>query len=140
MKLDNIALFDPRTCISGKVMRLNRITGNIFRKHFKEFKVTNSQVSLLFILSKRDGLTQKALSDISKLEKSSINRNLNRLMSNQYISKADFPLIKITDKGLNMVNQIIPEWEKAMTEIRSLLGEEGEAALNLILSKLNATL
>ncbi len=138
MHTNNIDNFDPKTCISGKVMRLNRMTGNIFRKYISPFGVTNSQVSLLFILSKNDGLTQKELSDFSKLEKSSVNRNLKRLFEQSYLTRSSFPSIKITEKGKQLVNSIIPEWNKAMTEMRTLLGDDGEEALNLVLSKLNS--
>lgn len=136
MEYKNIQNFDPRTCISGKVMRLNRVIANIFRKHLSPFEVTDSQLSLLFVLSKKDGLTQKQLTEILQLEKSSLNRNLKRLLEKDLLTRADFPIIRITNKGKELTNTIIPHWEKAMAEIRTLLGEEGEAALNVVSSKL----
>lgn len=136
MKLENLPSFDPRTCISGKVMRLSRATANIFRKYLQPHGITDSQLSILFILSKSDGLTQKQLSDIAVLEKSTLSRNLKRLLDKQYVSRSDFPIISITEKGKQFVNDIIPEWQKAMNEIREILGEDGEDALNLLHSKL----
>ena len=35
-----------------------------------------------------------------------------------------------------MLNDIVPEWEKAMQEIRGYLADDGESALDLILGKL----
>lgn len=138
MEFKNIHNFDPRTCISGKVMRLNRMTANIFRKHISPFGITDSQLSLLFILSKMEGLTQKQITDFLHLEKSSLNRNLKRLLDKELLTRKDFPLIKITNKGKELTNRIIPHWERAMAEIRVLLGEEGEIALNVVASKLKA--
>ncbi len=129
--------FNPAICISAKIMRINRITGNIIRKYIQTFWVINSQVSILFVISKRRALTQKELAAFTKLEKSSIHRNLKRLIDQAYLSRTDFPLIKITEKGLALVNDIVPEWEKAMTDIRALLADDGEQALNLIHSKLH---
>ncbi len=136
MTLENLEGFDPTLCISGKMSRVHRFTANIFRKYLHPFGITNSQLSLLFILSKMDGLTQKELTQISVLEKSSINRNLKRLFDHNLATRKDFPIITITQEGKTFVNKVIPEWEKAMAEIKELLGEEGEKALQLLHSKL----
>ena len=42
----------------------------------------------------------------------------------------------MTTKGKELLEQIIPEWEKAMIEVRSKLKEEGEEALNIMLAQL----
>ncbi len=117
-------------------MRINRITANIFRKHLRPFDITDSQLTLLFVLSKKDGMTQKQLSDFIVIEKSSLHRNLVRHFEKEYLTKQDFPIIRITQKGKTLVNEIIPEWENAMLEIRKLLDEEGETAINTLTSKL----
>ena len=100
------------------------------------FGVTNSQVSLLFILSKHQGLTQKQLADIAHLEKSSLHRNLKILVRGHYVKKANFPIFEITDEGKKLVNAIIPEWEKAMAEIRAIIGLKGESAITEVHQKL----
>jgi len=131
-KYKNIESFDPRTCLSGRISRIHRLTANIFRKHIAPFGVTNSQLTLLFILSKNTVLNQKQLATIAKLEKSSLHRNLKRLIDKKYISLTDFPLLQLTDDGKKLVNSIIPEWEKAMAEIRGKIGVDGELSINHI--------
>jgi len=135
-EINDFTSFDPRVCLSGKISRIHRLTANIFRKYIAPFDVTNSQVSLLFILSKNSGLTQKQLSDMAKLEKSSLHRNLKRLVESGYIGRNYFPEFQITETGKQLVIAIIPEWEKAMAEIRSVIGEEGETAVSEIHKKL----
>ncbi len=130
---------DPTTCLSGKMGRISRITGNIFRKHIKPFGLSTSQMSLLFLLSKREGLTQKEICDIQCMEKSSLNRNLKRLFENNYASKDQFPQINITEKGKALLEKAIPAWRKAMEEIRNLLNADGEEAVNTVLNKLKNT-
>ncbi|PCJ81834.1 MAG: hypothetical protein COA57_13875 [Flavobacteriales bacterium] len=136
MEFENIQSFDLTTCIGSKVMRISRITAKIFRKYLRPFNITGSQLTVLFILAKREGLTQKRLCEIAQLEKSSLNRNLKRLFEKRYLSRKEFPIINITDEGKSLVNTIIPEWEKAMKEIRQILGEDGEDALDMTLTKL----
>lgn len=136
MKFENLINFNPSDCISGKVMRLNRVTANVFRKYLNPFNITDSQLSILFVLTKKGGLNQKQLSVITQLEKSSLHRNLKRLFQKKYLSKTKFPIIEITSKGKIFVNNIIPEWEKAMNEINELLEEDGKIALELVHTKL----
>ncbi len=99
--------FNPKDCISGKMMRLNRLTANVFRKYLKPFNVTDSQLTLLFILSKKKNLSQKALSEIALLEKSSLNRNLRRLIEANLISNGNKSELNLTTKGKNLVEKII---------------------------------
>lgn len=136
MEFENLKSFNPRECISGKMTRLNRITANIFRKYISPFGITNSQLTLLFILTKRENINQKQLSEIAILEKSSLNRNLKRLDASGLINKRNFPLFSISQKGKILVNQIIPEWRKAMIEIEEILGKEGKEALGIVTTKL----
>jgi len=90
----------------------------------------------MFILAKKEHMTQKQLSEFAFLEKSSLNRNLTRLFERKLLSKEEFPLITITTDGKYFVENIIPVWEKAMTEINQKLGETGHTAVNSIHSQL----
>ena len=137
MEFKNIAEFNPRECVSGKVKRLNRLTANVFRKHLSPFGITDSQVSLLFILSKKGKTNQKELTEITQLEKSSLNRNLKRLVDKNYISKQEFPLLKLTHTGKVFVENIIPEWRKAMTEIKGLISVEGLNGIDTALENIS---
>lgn len=129
-------IHNPRECISGKISRINRLTANIFRKYLAPFGITDSQTTLLFILSYGNEFSQKQLCDIAKLEKSSLNRNLKRLAESNYISKKSLPKLLITSEGKEIVSNILPEWGKAMTEIKQLIGTDGEDAVNLLHTKL----
>lgn len=132
MEFDNLVGFDPRLCIGGKVRRVALITSSIFRKYYAPFGITDSQTSILFILTQFGSKTQKELTDITKLEKSTLNRNLARLITNGYLNKENFPKISITQEGKTLVNNIIPEWKKAMKEITKLLTVEGLESLNTV--------
>jgi DNA-binding MarR family transcriptional regulator len=132
MELEHLVDFDPSTCIGGKVRRIALITSNIFRKYYTPFGITDSQISILFTLTKIGNKTQRELTDITKLEKSTLNRNLKRLFEKELLSKEYFPEISITIKGKSFVNQIVPEWKKAMIEIQDLLTREGLDALNFV--------
>ncbi len=114
----------------------HRAVANVFRKYLQPFDLTDSQFTLLSILSKNDGLNQKTLGQIAFLEKSSLHRNLKRLVERGLVSKIDFPVFRISEQGKILLESVIPEWEKAMAEMRQILKPNGENAVQLIVSKI----
>lgn len=137
VKYPNIEKCDPRTCISGNMMKSNRIIANVFRKHLKPFGITDSQLSMLFFITKAKNVSQKQIAERLFLEKSTVNRNITRLMDQQYLSTDSNKIINTTEKGKQLLEKVIPRWNIAMKEIQSILGKEGVQAVNLILGKLN---
>ena len=127
---------DPQPCFSSRILKCNRIIATVFRKHLIQFDLTNSQLSLLFILAKRGPLKQVELSEHLYLEKSSLSRNLRRLLERGYIAKEAVKVIDITEKGKAFLERVIPAWNRAMEESRELLGEDGEAALTTVFTRL----
>ena len=127
---------NPKTCISGIMMRSNRIIANIFRKYLKQFDLTDSQLSILFVISKISKINQKIISEFLYMEKSTVHRNLNRLIKKEYITSDSQKYLHMTDNGLDFLESVIPHWNEAMEESKKILGKEGEAALSVLLSKL----
>lgn len=134
--MKDLELFNPSICIARKIQKSNRIINNIFRNHLKHLDLSNSQVSILFVLSKKRTISQKDLSEFLALEKSTVNRNIKRLVTQGYLEIISHKKVSITDAGLAMVLKTIPFWEEAMSEIETILKKEGLDSLNLILNKL----
>lgn len=132
----NLDHFNPSDCISGKVMKCNRIVANLFRKHLTQFNITDSQLSILFVISKAKNSNQKKISELLYLEKSTVNRNIKRLLEQEIIAYTNGKDLELTEEGKQLLNNVIPHWEKAMAEIKILLDEEGENALNLLTTQL----
>jgi len=107
--------FNPRECIASKIQKSNRIINNIFRKHLKQLNLSNSQVSILFVVSNKKTITQKELSDILYLEKSTVNRNIERLIKQGFLLQNRFKKIEITKNGVDKVKRIIPVWNLIQT-------------------------
>ncbi|WP_420320891.1 MarR family winged helix-turn-helix transcriptional regulator [Flagellimonas sp.] len=133
----NIDHCNPSTCISGNIMKCKRIIANIFRKHLRPFGITDSQLSILFVVTKASAVNQKRLSEKLYMEKSTVNRNLKRLTDKNYISMDGTSFLFTTEKGKAFLEGVIPHWNNAMAEIREILDQDGENALNLILGKLS---
>jgi DNA-binding MarR family transcriptional regulator len=128
----NLEACDPRQCISSRILKCNRIISSVFRKHLLPYKITNSQMSILFILAKRGGSTQQELATQLFLEKSTISRNMQRLFEGKLIVKKSPKKIEITGAGKTFLETIIPAWDKAMEESKALISERGDEALTIL--------
>ena len=126
------------TCISSKIRKCNRIVANVFRQYLNPMGITDSQLSVLFITTKGQMINQARLSQMLYLDKSTVNRNIERLVQNGYIAFDDQKYLFTTSKGKDFLEKIIPQWDKAMEEIREILDDEGELALNVLFKKLTA--
>ena len=126
-------------CPLGLLTLLQRKIGKMFRNHFSELNVTNSQSSIFLILLKMGELPQSELGKLLDLERSTICRDLARLIDQGYLYKAKggkSPLIGLTKKGEDFALEIFEEWEKGYKETRDLLGEDGFAALRNLEKKI----
>ncbi|MEE9364147.1 MAG: MarR family transcriptional regulator [Cellulophaga sp.] len=117
-------------------MKCNRMVANVYRKHLSKFNVTDSQLSVIFVLSKAKSINQKGIAEILVLEKSTINRNIRRLLNDGIIKKGKDMNLSLTSKGQILLKKALVGWGKFMTEINSSLGEDGIMALDLVTSKL----
>ena len=97
--------------------------------------ITSSQMSVLFVVSKGKEVNQKKLGDVLNMDKSTVTRNLKRLFEKEWISKKGAHLV-MTEQGLIALENILPAWQAAMVEIKSILGEDGQESLNTVVNKL----
>ncbi|MEO0895579.1 MAG: MarR family transcriptional regulator [Bacteroidota bacterium] len=118
-------------------MKCHRIIASIFRKHFKEFGVTNSQFSMMLFISKAKKVNQALISKQMHLDKSSVNRNLKRLLDQGWVQKEDKMILTMTPKGFELMEEMIPKWNLAMDEVKEAIGEDGIRAVDLLLAKLS---
>lgn len=132
----NLSKCTPIDCISSKMMRCNRIVANIFRNHLKDTDITNSQLSILFYVAKSKNVTQTDISIFLAMEKSTVNRNIKRLLSKGYLESEFNSVLNTTNKGNRVLEKIIPKWNNAMSEVEKILGKEGLSSLDIIQTKL----
>ena len=126
-------------CPLGMLTLLQRKIGKMFRSHYSDLNVTNSQSSIFLILLKMEELTQSDLGKLLDLERSTICRDLARLVDQGYLYKTKgtkSPLIGLSKKGKDFALEIFNEWEKGYKETRNLLGEEGLEALRNLEKKI----
>lgn len=127
-----ILAFDPTDCISGRLMRLERIVAKRYRRHLAEYGLTNSQMSMMFMLSHAGPMKRSELARAMALERSSVTRNLDRLVTTGVVHVSVSGKVFVTSQGSALLERIMPAWTSAMREVDDLLGEDGRSALALL--------
>jgi len=117
-------------------MKVNRLMQQLFKKHLGVFDITMSQLSLLFFISKNEVASQQAIADRLFLDKSTVTRNLKRLLKDGLMKKTKDRKIQIAPKGKRLVEEIIPYWNLAMQEAQNRISPSGEKAIDFLLDKL----
>lgn len=98
-----------------------------------------SQLAILMIVGRMKQVAQAEIGKMLVLERSTVTRDLRRLIEKGYLLKTGInnrPIIEMTDKGALYTTRIIPDWQKATNEANEKLGTKGVEALNFTLNQL----
>lgn len=95
---------------------------------YKPFDMRGSMVSILFIIGKRKGISQKDVADALILDQSTMSRDLKKLMNKGWviINKGADPRISelsLSKEGCLLLEEISPLWHALHTKVESVLGK-----------------
>lgn len=129
--------FDYIDCIGSRLRQLSRIVDNMFRSYLQDFDITESQMTILFALTKLGRVEQGVIGQVLSLERSTVSRNVKILINKGYLEKSEDyrPLVSLSTEGEILVDKITPIWEEVMTVLTERLGNEGVAGLYKIEEK-----
>ncbi len=126
-------------CAGTKIKQLGRVIEKFYAQPLKEAGVTLSQTSILFLIGKFQTLSQSEVGKIRNLERSTVTRDLQRLVDRNYVHKTPHPvspILELTEEGKVFVETLAPIWQQAQDEAMNYLGEEGQQAMNILASLL----
>ena len=112
----------------------------LYDSYMQESGIRATQFTILSQLMLRGEMPIGKLAGILGMERTTLTRNLAPLEAQKWISikAGDDPrarIIAITAPGRNAVRRSFPYWSKAQAHIGKLLGDDGQAALNLLGSR-----
>jgi len=130
--------YNVEQCIGNRLRCLSRIVDKDFRSSLKVFDITESQLSILFALTKLGKVEQGKIGEALVLERSTVSRNVKILERRGIIIKSsDYrPEIELTQKGHDLVQTIMPIWESLMDKFIDKLGNEGMENIKSLEQKL----
>lgn len=120
-------------CLSGRVRILNRVISGIYDAKLRPYGIRSSQSNILVVIAARGPIAASTICRSLCLEKSTLSRDLDRLIDRGWVSVAAgvgrVRLLEITESGRQLIRSLKSAWEEAQAETRQLLGEVFSAEL-----------
>jgi DNA-binding MarR family transcriptional regulator len=140
VSISEIAESTSSTCISTRIRQLSRIITRIYDDAMRPLGITASQFTLLTQLAQQDGITAVEIGHTLDIEKSTLSRNLKRLLALGMITM-DPPAgrrgrgLHLTPKGEVVIQQGYPVWREAQTRTIRVMGPESRSTLDGMLTQ-----
>ena len=136
----DIAETTAGACLATRVRQLSRIITRVYDDAMRPLGITASQYTLLAQLAARDSITAVEIGHELDIEKSTLSRNLKRLLALGHIIM-DPPAgrrgrgLHLTAKGQAILKDAFPIWQDAQTRAVSAMGAESRNVLDGLLSQ-----
>ena len=136
--LERIAETTATSCIATRVRQLSRIVTRVYDDAMRPLGITGSQFTLLTQLAARDGITAVEIGYELDIEKSTLSRNLKRMLTLGLIIM-DPPAgrrgrgLHLTPKGSDVIQQAYPVWLAAQQRAVAVMGPECRQTLDGLL-------
>lgn len=138
--LHHIADTTAATCLATRVRQLSRIITRVYDDAMRPLGITASQYTLLAQLASRDGITAVEIGYELDIEKSTLSRNLKRLLALGHIVM-DPPAgrrgrgLHLTPKGEAVLRDAHPIWQACQSKTVSAMGLDCRATLDGLLDQ-----
>jgi DNA-binding MarR family transcriptional regulator len=116
-------------CVCFNVRKSTRLLTAHYDRIINAAGLKTTQLSLLMTVLLRDKANLSQLANMLGMDRTTLSRNIRLLEQKGLLTVTTGAdkreqCIKITDKGMDTINQAIPLWEKAQAEVVERLGEE----------------
>lgn len=128
-------------CIAVRVRLINRVISALYDEALRPFGLRISQANILSAVAHMGAARPADVSRILRIEKSTLSRDVELMRRNGWL-ESDPPAggrnqtVRLTADGTKLLDTIGPSWEKAQVEAKLLIGQDNEAALRQIASRL----
>ena len=136
--ISDIAESTAAACISTRVRQLSRIVTRVYDDALRPLGITASQFTLLTQLAHQDGITAVEIGHTLDIEKSTLSRNLKRLLALGLLTM-DPPAgrrgrgLHLTPKGESVIKQAYPVWMDAQSKTVTIMGAQSRITLDDLL-------
>ena len=136
--MGDIAEATSATCLATRVRQLSRIITRVYDDAMRPLGITASQYTLLAQLASRDGITAVEIGTDLDIEKSTLSRNLKRLLALGHIIM-DPPAgrrgrgLHLTTKGQTVLMEAYPIWQGSQSRTIAVMGSDSRATLDGLL-------
>lgn len=136
--ITDIAEITAGTCLATRVRQLSRIITRVYDDAMRPLGITASQYTLLAQLAARDSITAVEIGHELDIEKSTLSRNLKRLLALGHINM-DPPAgrrgrgLHLTVRGQAVLKDAFPIWQDAQKRTIGAIGPDSRGVLDGLL-------
>ena len=136
--ITDIAEATSQACLATRVRQLSRIITRVYDDAMRPLGITASQYTLLAQLAARDSITAVEIGHELDIEKSTLSRNLKRLLALGHINM-DPPAgrrgrgLHLTGKGQAVLKDAFPVWQDAQKRTVGVIGADSRSVLDSLL-------
>jgi DNA-binding MarR family transcriptional regulator len=136
--IGDIAEMTSAACLATRVRQLSRIVTRVYDDAMRPLGITASQYTLLAQLAARDSITAVEIGHELDIEKSTLSRNLKRLLALGHINM-DPPAgrrgrgLHLTGKGQAVLRDAFPIWQDAQKRAIGVMGADSRGVLDNLL-------
>jgi DNA-binding MarR family transcriptional regulator len=133
-----------RECLGMPLRMLHRVVSAMYDDALREHGVGVAQMNLLVAVEcLGDRATPSLLSRVLVLEKSSVSREVDRLVERKWMARSTgddgrSQRLALTTQGRRLLDTALPSWEAAQARVRALLGDQGADLLLSMVDRLRA--
>jgi DNA-binding MarR family transcriptional regulator len=137
--ISEIAAMTSSSCLATRVRQLSRIVTRVYDDAMRPLGITASQFTLLTQLAQQDGITAVEIGFALDIEKSTLSRNLKRLLALSLIIM-DPPAgrrgrgLHLTPKGQAVLKDAYPVWIEAQRLATTVMGPDSKGTLDGLLA------
>ena len=121
-------------CLSVRLRLMNRLVGAIYDEALRPYGIKASQLNILVAVSAFGRATSRQLCQMLHMDPSTLSRAVTRLKKNRWLAvqpsgEGKILKIEVTQTGLQKIEQVYPDWERAQTRAAEALGESTSEAI-----------
>lgn len=133
-----IAEESSASCVAMRARRMSRIITRVYDDAMRPLGLTASQFTLLTAVAQQDGITAVEIGFDLDIEKSTLSRNLKRLVALRLI-QMDPPAgrrgrgLHLTEAGITAIQKAFPVWRSTQERVAGILGNESTGTFDRLL-------
>jgi DNA-binding MarR family transcriptional regulator len=128
------------SCVAYRVRMLSRVICGIYDEALAPLRLKGSQLNVLVALVRRGWAAPSELCHMLKMDKSTASRDIERMAKRGWVSvkhgkSSRTHVVALTSKGMKLLHDAYPLWQKAQGEAARRMGARGLTALNTLTKK-----
>ncbi|MCG8491105.1 MAG: MarR family winged helix-turn-helix transcriptional regulator [Sneathiellales bacterium] len=126
-------------CFAARLRKLNRMVSKYYDDCFRPFGITVAQFNLLTAISARGETSPTLLVKTLCLEKSTVSRNIEKMITRGWISAASgedkrTQILTLTDEGAELMDVVLPAWREAQEKTEKAVGDLAQLVTDVQIS------